>query len=274
MIIISDKPGQFANLLFVYANFLAYGFENKVKIKDPAFHAYRFYFKSTSGFSVSGNKPVYKLCYYLARILVRLHVKSGPIKALAIDWHEQIDPENAPQLKKGICFVQGWRFRSDRLLAIHQIKIRDFFNPAGSFSQKVNSFFAQNFTPGKETIIGLHIRRGDYKTFEGGKYYYSIEQYVVILKNLALLFKNEQVHFLISSNETTGLNAADFSGFKITFAPGHELLDLYCLSKCSYIAGPPSTYSMWASFYGQVPLCMISDPAKTPEKSDFKIHLS
>ena len=32
------------------------------------------------------------------------------------------------------------------------------------------------------------------------------------------------------------------------------MTDLYALSRCDYIIGPPSTFSQWASYYGHVPL--------------------
>lgn len=33
--------------------------------------------------------------------------------------------------------------------------------------------------------------------------------------------------------------------------------DLYALSQCNYIIGPPSTFNAWASFIGDVPLCTL-----------------
>ena len=35
------------------------------------------------------------------------------------------------------------------------------------------------------------------------------------------------------------------------------ITDLYALSRCDLIIGSPSSYSQWASFYGDVPLCLI-----------------
>ena len=45
--------------------------------------------------------------------------------------------------------------------------------------------------------------------------------------------------------------------FSIQGADG--ITDLYALSKCDYIIGPPSSYSQWASFIGDVPLCPLLD---------------
>lgn len=38
---------------------------------------------------------------------------------------------------------------------------------------------------------------------------------------------------------------------------------MYLLARCDYIIDPPSTYTMWASFYGNVPLYMITDPTQS-----------
>ena len=274
MIIISNKPGQLGNLLFIYANFLAYGLENKVKVFNPSFYQYHKYFKSTSSSSLSINKIIYTFCYLTARILFRLKIKTALISALALDWGESVDLENESQLNSKLCFVQGWLFRSDNLMINHKTDITRFFEPEELFKNKINSFFAKNFTGTNCSIIAIHIRLGDYKTFENGKYYYTIEQYLNIIKNLALLFKTQNPHFLICSNEQINLSKKETDGLKITFAPGHELLDMYCLANCNYIVGPPSTYSMWASFYGAVPLYMIEDANKEIVIDDFKINLS
>jgi hypothetical protein len=36
-------------------------------------------------------------------------------------------------------------------------------------------------------------------------------------------------------------------------------VDLYSLARCDYVFGPPSTYSQWASFYGNKPLLHVFD---------------
>lgn len=274
MIIISDKPGQFANLLFIYANLLAFGKENKVRVVNPAFHQYRAYFPATAGFSFTGNGMVYKICNLVSRMLSRAGIKKGPVRAIALDWHQQIDLEEAQQLKGGICFVKGWLFRSEHLLVKHSEEIKRFFRPATSYANKIDDFFESAIPRSGTTVIGIHVRRGDYKHFENGRYFYSIEEYQAIIAQLFNLFKSSDPLFVICSNEKTGLESQLPEGAKIIVAPGHELLDLYTLSRCSYIAGPPSTYSMWASFYGNVPLCMIQSRDQKIDKNDFKIHLA
>jgi hypothetical protein len=62
--------------------------------------------------------------------------------------------------------------------------------------------------------------------------------------------------------------------------PGHFIEDLYALASCDYIIGPPSTFSQWASFYGNVPRYMVNYkaeqfygvPSHEPRLGDFRIH--
>ncbi|MES2679854.1 MAG: hypothetical protein V4635_08220 [Bacteroidota bacterium] len=273
MIILSDKPGQLGNLLFLYAHFKAYCTENNVQLLNPAFHNYRPYFSGTSGFSLTGNKFVYKLSYFMARVLSRVGINNRLLGVVALGHDEKLDLAQAPQLKSALCFVQGWLFRSDVMLVRHKKEIKTFFGTSEFFSAGVRKFFADNFPDQHETVIGIHMRHGDYRTFENGKYYYDASRYVSLMKELSVLFSYKNPRFLICTNEKTAFDEKDTDGLKITYAPGHELLDLYCLAECGYIAGPPSTYNMWASFYGEVPLFTIQ-PANNPiSEKDFKIYL-
>jgi len=273
MIIISNKPGQLGNLLFVYANFLAYGTEYHTRILNPSFYPYKSYFSATKGFSLSCNRFFYAGSYLVSRVLFRLSVRTKFIRVIALDWDEALDLEKSHALESTFCFVQGWLFRSEHLLAKHIGKIRAFFVPSDPLSLRLQDFFEKNFQDPRETIIGIHVRRGDYRTFENGRYYYSVDQYVTVIRQLQALFSDRQPHFLICSNEKIDLPPELRGPVKITAAPGHELLDMYSLARCHYIAGPPSTYSMWASVYGNKPLYMIKDPEASIMPDDFKTLL-
>lgn len=271
MIIISNKPGQLGNLLFIYSGFLAYGLENDIKIINPAFYNYRFYFKGTTG-AWYMNKLVYNICFIKARLLQKLRVHTRLINVIALDNGEHVELEKESGLRSSWCFVQGWLFRADRLLVKHKHKVFDFFSPVEPFKKKIDLFFEENFPDKNRPIIAIHVRRGDYKTFENGRYYYSNEQYTGIIDQLSQLFKDLPPYFLVCSNEKIIFNKQPHETATIKNAPGHELLDMYCMSKCTYIAGPPSTYTMWASLYGHTPLYMIHDPAKEIFRTDFKVY--
>lgn len=274
MIVISNKPGQLGNLLFIYASFFAYCLENKITLLNPAFHNYRLYFKGTSGFSITMNKPLYTFFYYFARILFRLKIKTRLIHVISLENSESVELENEPALKSKVCFVQGWLFRSDQLLMKHKTQILDFFSPADEFKIRMNSFFDANFSNKDEIPIAVHVRRGDYKFFENGKFYYQIDQYIEVMKQLEILFTGKKLHFLVCSNENINFSEYSTGNLKITMGLHHELMDMYCMAKTRYIVGPPSTYTMWASFFGNVPLYMVHQPGKPVVLNDFKVFLT
>ena len=53
---------------------------------------------------------------------------------------------------------------------------------------------------------------------------------------------------------------------------GNAVEDLYMLSECDYVIGPPSTYSLVAAMYRDIPLCRM-DQVKDGQLSlsDFKL---
>lgn len=109
-----------------------------------------------------------------------------------------------------------------------------------------------------QIIIGVHIRRGDYKYWHDGKYYFSLEEYAKCCESVCN-FLNKKPVFLICSNEKISLqHFKDFTVFQLS--KKSSIHDLYALSKCDYIIGPPSTFSAWASFIGEKPHSFIYNP--------------
>lgn len=272
MIIICSRPGQLGNQLIVYASFLAFSMERGVKIVNPSFARYIGYFKQTGPLKSRLQEILYHFGYYMARVLCRLRHDSALLSATCIDWNESInlDSTGTSLAKSNFHFVQGWQYRANQSLQKHADTIRAMFRPLPQYQQKIDLFY-QEYLREREMVIGIHVRLGDYRTFESGKYFYSEEEYGIFMQGLNSLFGGRQITFLVCSNEK--LLRKNFpSNLKILFAPGHELTDLYLLARCQYIAGPPSTYSMWASFYGKVPLYMIRDCKITPQKTDFTIQ--
>jgi len=272
MIIIAGKSGQLGNSLVLYAGFVAYSIERNVKVYNPSFYRYASYFDFTSQNYKLNSRFAFNSLFWFTRILIKLKIRN----AKEIDWHESVDLDtNLPfgNINTPL-FVQGWQYRGNACLEKHKVKILNLFTPKKIYLEKLNAFFEQHFSNSEEIIIAVHIRRGDYRTFENGKYFYSIDQYQQLMNNVAELFTGSKIHFLVCSNET--YTVSDFAGVNhtITFGLAHELLDMYSMARCHYIIGPPSTYTMWASFYGSTPLCMVHDINKQIELKEFKVQSS
>jgi hypothetical protein len=92
------------------------------------------------------------------------------------------------------------------------------------------------------SLLGVHIRQGDYKDFGGGKYFYDTDEYIKIMKRIEYLFPGKKVMFLVCSNAKQ--IEGKFASFRFIFGNNHLVEDMYSLAKCDYIIGPTSTYSV------------------------------
>ena len=273
MIIISNKPGQLGNLLIIYSGFICFEAEYHVKVANPAFFDYSSYFNFTNRRSKFLQRLFYFISFQLVRVLNLFNIHTKLINFKRLDWSERCNLDMPPDkngLQGALCFVQGWQYRADALTVKHASTIRLYFTPADRFLKSLDQFF-ENIQKPDELLFGIHIRRGDYEHFENGRYFYSIEQYRQLMLDMESRFQTKKLHFLICSNEPIDVRNFEPLVSPVTKAPGHELLDMYALARCHYIAGPPSTFSIWASFYGQVPLYMIKEMARPFSPQDFVI---
>lgn len=151
-------------------------------------------------------------------------------------------------------FVDGWQHGEDVSFVKEQKKrIVELFKPANIVARTVS----ESLKGFDGITIGVHVRRGDYKDYLGGKYYFSDGVYNRVMDKIREIFasKKQKVRFLICSNEPFDASRDKKDVFSIEGTDG--IIDLYALSKCDYIIGPPSSYSQWASFVGEVPLCFM-----------------
>jgi hypothetical protein len=122
--------------------------------------------------------------------------------------------------------------------------------------------------------LGVHIRRGDYKTFQGGRFYYSDEQYVRIIRSYYdNCYPKERLSVYICGNDPNldkDYYRDHLKDFFVHFPEGNPAEDLCLLSLCDNLIGPPSTFTLVASMYRDVPLYWIEDPAQSPTPKAFR----
>jgi hypothetical protein len=162
-------------------------------------------------------------------------------------------------VKTKIVLPEGWIYRDHYNFEQHQNLIRKFFSPLPIFRVAIDHEIQLARQMG-DIVIGVHIRRGDYADFNGGLWFYSNSIYKNKMEEVAKLFAGQQCVFIICSNEE--INKEDFEGFKTVIKERPAIVDLYLLAECDYLLGPPSTYTEWASFYKNVPMCYIDTPDK------------
>jgi hypothetical protein len=84
------------------------------------------------------------------------------------------------------------------------------------------------------------------------------------------LYQGQRVSFFISSNEDFELDIfTDCDCHRFGQESSGAILDLYSLSICDLIIGPVSSFSRWASFIGEVPLCFLETKDQEFTKDSF-----
>jgi hypothetical protein len=110
-----------------------------------------------------------------------------------------------------------------------------------SFIERINNRFTN------ATLIGMHVRRGDYAEWQNGKFFFDIATYYDKMKEISTMVPN--CVFVVCSNENFQFD--NEANLDIVYAKGSPVEDICVLSSCQYIIGPPSTFSGWAAFLGQ-----------------------
>lgn len=160
--------------------------------------------------------------------------------------------------------LSGWRFRAPNLVIKHADRIRDIFRINSNYEIEADRLLQ----PGKETdktLVGIHIRKGDY---QGGEFDWSLETYISIMESIKKLVKNPI--FVVCSNENIYEKIP--KSLDCIFPKSEAIIDMLCLSKCALIAAPPSTFSGWASFMRSVPLYKITSPEAISTLDQFTVE--
>lgn len=154
--------------------------------------------------------------------------------------------------------IKGWHTRTDtRYLAQTLPELKRIFRPKDEIMNKAEGLVYE-LKQISDIVIGVHIRRGDYATWNDGRFFYELEEYHQFMLRIKEFFKDRRVSFFISSNEDFTLDIfRDCECRRFGKEPSGAILDLYTLSLCDRIIGPFSSYSRWASFIGGVPICFL-----------------
>jgi hypothetical protein len=283
MVIMGLKYGRLANRLFAFSHFIANAIEYDYKLLNPTFDEYRKYFAATStddfashDISVKFSK-LYPIFSRIISVIKRYNFRNSSLHFYIESDNDRIefDLNNMDYLvrikEKKFVFACGWAFRDYKNFDKYSNILRNFFRPVSPYMENIEALLRKSKIKA-DVLVGVHIRKGDYKDWNGGIYYYDDDVYYDKMLQIESHLKcsGKKVSFLMCSDEKIDLS--NFHSLAIIPGPGHLIEDLYSLSKCDYIIGPPSTYSMWASFYGQVPYLHIMDPSQRLDNTRFTIN--
>ena len=96
--------------------------------------------------------------------------------------------------------------------------------------------------------IALHARRGDYREWAGGKYYFSWDDYRGWIREARKRWVDRSPRILVFSDEIVPGEIRNEAGVEVTGGTAGQ--DLFRMAGCEVILGPPSSFSDWAAWYG------------------------
>jgi len=165
-----------------------------------------------------------------------------------------------------IILVKGWDFRSEKFTEKYHKELKEIYSFKKSFSKEFDNL-VNNLTSLKSEgkyLVGIHLRRGDYKQWKEGKYFFSDATYNKVINQLRDILKEEKKDpFLIAVSDQ---NISNCINYDLKYDNGRWIDDQFLLQQCDLIVGPPSTFTMWASYISQTPLIKI----KSNGQIDFK----
>lgn len=268
--ILIDEPGQTCNRFWAYLDSAAWAI-----MTNRTVHIW-FYDESLEYYSNLRKNSHISFPFYIPCLVRLLGSKrwQGFVRRILKDnrfMYRFLSSNYAEKLG----FLKSWPMRkSHEFFPMCKHEMRSLFRPDKWICRDVE----QLLLPLREAnifIIGVHVRRGDYRQWEGGAYYYELEDYITIMRELLSTYSTKSICFYISTNEKIDssifqdlpiLNYPDAVKMKLTMAH-----DLYALSLCDRIIGPLSTFSRWASWYGNVPLSFIERGRYKYDDNDFSV---
>lgn len=277
MILVPRRTGQLCNQLFLIAHFSATAIENDLVFRYPCFEYSLKHFPhlnklpkiSISNASESRNR-------FRARSykLLRICASKSP-------WHHYYLNDGLPFIDTGadsfvdiarrkVAVCEGFGFRDVNNIRKHHESIRALFDLSPNVKDCVDDFVAKNI-PSNSIVVGFHVRRRDYKTFCNGQYYFPDSAWQKWIAQCREMIRNQNQRFLgiiFSDEDVSQLVESDDD---LVPGTGGVFTDLELMSRCDLIVGPPSTYSGWASFTGQVLIQRMESASTTVEKDKFEI---
>ena len=289
------RCGRLANRMILFANFVALAEEQGHRLINFTFHSYSELFEGTRGnIYCRYPRPVRRswldlvpgvavalrktrIPYHLTRAAAALNERFPVFGQAILTLHElpgqKITLLDGPAYQEKIrpariVFVYGWWLRTPNLVKKHGGKIRAYFRPVPEF-QNASRAAIEPLRRTADIVIGVHIRQGDYRGWQGGKYFFPAARYAAWMNELAAQFPGRKVAFFVCSDEPR--HAGEFPGLTVGFGTNSPVADIFALALCDYLLGTKSTFSQWASFYGEKPLLQVCDTNEPAKLDKFRV---
>lgn len=263
MIFARDKS-QMCNNLLQYAHVYAWGREHGRKVISMRF-SYKYQYFHICHTPLT-SFPLYLIAKYSAAIglLPTASFKSSDCDREAL--------ERKMKSHRHIV-VSGWNVRFYDLFLKYRDEIVALFAIDEKYTLPVHEKMQGCEQKAVQPVVrlGVHIRRGDYAAWQNGRYLYDDEVYANHINRFAKWHAGKDVHVYLSTNDSS-VTQQQFQQLcpdtVIHLLGGSAPEDLFMLSECDFLTGPPSTFSLVAAMYRDIPLYRMDTPgaeSMTPE---------
>lgn len=290
VIILWHNGGRLANQLWLYASVLSYCTENNYKLDNFSFFEYYKYFNlkpSNKFIYYLFFKPfvlfqpakkvlnfldkrlynyIFKKCYLLYVFFISLFCKKSVIEAKHISSNLKIcylpPSDNSNQFfldfdkkKSGRIFLKGWLFRNPLGIEKYREEIIEVLKPKDIYYNSAFDF-VKPFKERFDNIIGVHIRKGDYRDIKN--LYFSEEEVNIFLQELIKNFNFNlgKTCFVICSDEKVDKEVFN-KDLNIIISDKNLVEDMLILSLCDKIIGSDSTFGSFAAYLGNKPIIVF-----------------
>ncbi len=269
VIILDAGSGQLGNQLWSFASVYAYCLAKNFECRNYFFFPYQKYFRLVSGSRLI--RLIFFSSFYRGRNFFRRlypkyvqFIKNNRSSRVIIDediFYLAPTQESSGRLLSlekddGPIYLIGRLFRNlVGLLKYHQ-EIVDYFKPQLEIAKRVETIIWPLQKKYKH-LVGVHIRQGDYKQYDGGQHYFSSAEVLIILKeylNVSNQKLSETVFVICSDGQ---INPEDFANLNVVISRENEGVDLFLLASCAVIIGANSSFGAFASYLGNIPLIVF-----------------
>ena len=280
-IIVSDQYGRLGNRLHLFAQLIVFAKKENFELFFPGFFDYIKYFGHFKYLASYGNNytgiPSFiaeDLLFFSFNSLTKIFrlIPFDKIQVFSFFKESDGNPwEKITHSEAKCIFFNGFVFL-DYMLDFDSTEnlIQSIFQPHNKFTSEINRPFLNFKKTDNSVICGVLIRQTDYRDWNNGKYFFETHIYVKYMKHICTLFTDKDIYFFIASDEVQ--DQSQFSEFDFFLRVGYPLENMYSLSKCDILMGPPSSYIGWSSIYSKLPLYSIID--RNCNKSSFNSFIN
>jgi hypothetical protein len=288
VVVLQHNGGRLANQLWLFMSVYAYCLEKGYQCRNYSFFEYAKHFPAASGgrffgFFValygffepanrllrSGYRYMFRKAYALFVLSVRAF--RGGSFVYAPDDSDNPSIQRLPPTPgafsdvlafdadphRRMLYMVGWLFRNSAGIEKFRDRIRSCFRPKEKHMLPIEAQM-KKIRNVYDMVVGVHIRKGDYRTYRKGELFFSEREIAAMLRDFMQKNRGKNLCFLAFSDEKIDWTA--FAGLPMLYPENpvnSDIRDLFQLSMADAIIGSDSTFGGFASYYGNVPFIIF-----------------